>query len=575
MKHKSLFAILAVLVVFSLILAACTPAATPSPEAPPATEEPEMTEEPQPTEEPEMTEEPMAFEPMVYSAESCDYGGIIREIAAVDELTVRFSLCVPDPAFRSKAAFSVFAVQPKEWIEENAGSGALLERPIGTGPYMVDTWNRGDSIVFKRFADYWGTPAFAETLVFRWTSEGAQRKLELESGTVDGIDNPSPDDYAALEANPDVQLIGRPALNIFYVGFTNTFPPFDDARVRRAIAMGLDRQRIVDNFYPEGSSVATHFTPCSIDNACVGDPWYDYDLEAAKALLAEAGFPDGFETTIYYRDVFRGYLPEPNLVAQDLQAQLADLGITATIEVMESGAFIAESAAGNLNGIHLLGWGADYPHVTNFLDYHFGASQAQFGTPYPEIYEQLQLGAQIADPAEAEPYYVAANNAIRELVPMVPIANGASATAFRADVEGAHASPLSNEYFAAMNPGGRDTFVWMQNAEPISMYCADETDGESLRACEQVLEALLSYEVGGTTVQPGLATACEPNEDLTEYVCTLRPGVKFHDGSTLDANDVVVSWSVQWDAAHPFHTGNTGGFEYFSTLWGALLNADQ
>ena len=281
------------------------------------------------------------------------------------------------------------------------------------------------------------------------------------------------------------------------------------------------------------------------------------------------------ETTIYYRDVFRSYLPEPGNVATDIQAQLAELGIKAKIEVMESGAFIEESGAGRINGIHLLGWNADYPHITNFLDFHFGKSVLQFGNPYPEIYEKLASAAQIADPDEAEPLYVEANNAIRELVPMIPVAHGGSATVFKADVEGAHASPLGNEYFAVMDPGGRDTLVWMQNAEPISLYCNDETDGESLRACEQVLESLLAYEVGGTDVKPGLATSCEPNDDLTVWTCNLREGVKFHDGSSFDANDVVMSWVVAWDGTSKLHIGNTGLWEYFTYLWYDLLSEEN
>jgi ABC-type transport system substrate-binding protein len=438
----------------------------------------------------------------------------------------------------------------------------------------VDSWNRGDSIVFKRYDDYWGEKAKVGTLVFKWASEGAARLLELQSGTVDGIDNPTPDDFAVIKADPNLQVKDREALNVFYVGMTNTFPPFDNVTVRQAVAMAIDQQRIVDTFYPAGSTAAEYFTPCAIPNACVGDPWYTFDPVAAKALLAEAGFPDGFKTNLFYRDVVRGYLPQVTNVATDIQAQLKEnLNIDAEITVMESGAFIDASSQGQLEGFHLLGWGADYPHVTNFLDYHFGASQKQFGTAYASIYDNLVKGAAIADPAEAEQYYIAANNAIKAEVPMVPIAHGGSATAFRADVEGGHASPLTNEYFGVVKPGDRDTFVWMQNAEPISMYCADETDGESLRACEQVVESLYSYEVGGTAVQPALAEVCEANADLTVWTCTLRQGVKFHDGSTLDANDVAMSWIVGWDAANPLHIGNTGSFEYFATLWGALLNA--
>jgi peptide/nickel transport system substrate-binding protein len=123
---------------------------------------------------------------------------------------------------------------------------------------------------------------------------------------------------------------------------------------------------------------------------CQGDEWYDFDPEAARQMLADAGFPDGFETTVSYRDVFRVYLPDPGAVAVEIQTQLAEnLGITAEVVQMESGDFIEQSTTGNLDGIHLLGWGADYPHVTNFLDFHFAANNPQFGNAHPEIYEPL------------------------------------------------------------------------------------------------------------------------------------------------------------------------------------------
>ena len=573
MKANKFFWVLAVLMVASLVLAACQPATTPTTPPQPPAQQPTTPPEQPPAEQP--TTPPQAgFEPMVYGVESCEnYNGIIKEIAALDELTVRFTLCVPDPAFESKAAFTAFAIQPKEWIEAAMENRQILEKPIGTGPYVLDSWKRGDSIIFKRFNDYWGEKAKTETLVFRWASEPAARLLELQSGTVDGIDNPSPDDFDVIRSDPNLQLMEREALNIFYLGMTNTFEPFDKLEVRQAIAMGIDRQRIVDNFYPAGSSVASHFTPCSIPNGCVGEDWYEFNPEKARELLAKAGFPNGFKTKIYYRDVVRGYLPEPGLVATDIQAQLKqNLNIDAEIVVMESGAFIDESTSGRLNGFYLLGWGADYPHITNFLDFHFGRANPQFGKPFPEIYELLEQGARIADPDEVTPIYEQANNKIKELVPMVPIAHGGSGVAYRADVVGGHASPLGNEYFAIMDPGGRSTFVWMQNAEPISLYCGDETDGESLRACEQVLESLLGYEIGGTEVKPALATECSANEDLTVWTCKLRPNVKFHDGSAFDANDVVMSWVVAWDYKHPLHIGNTGSFEYFSYLWG-LMNA--
>lgn len=553
---KNLFSLLSALVLVSLMLAACGPAVTATEAPAAATEAPAMP----------------AYVGDKLEAPNCDYGGNMKAIEAVDEYTVKFTLCAPDPAFPSKIAFSSFAIQPKEHLEATGGSP--LENPVGTGPYQVAEWKRGEELIFKAFDGYWGEKAKTPTLVFRWQSEAAARLVELQSGTVDGIDNPGTDDFATIAADPNLQLINRPALNVMYIGFNNTTAPFDNELVRQAIAMSIDRASIIKNFYPAGSEVADYFTPCAIPNGCVGDAWYGFDPAKGKELLAQAGYADGFKTTLSYRDVVRGYMPQPSVVAQDIQSQLKqNLNIDVEIVVMESGAFLDAADSGTIQGMHLLGWGADYPDQTNFLDYHFGAgSSKQFGNKYEDIVAALKQAAALAMDADRKPLYEQANALIKQHVPMIPVAHGGSAVAFKSTVQGGHASPLGNEYFAVMSNGG-DTFVWMQNAEPISLYCADETDGESLRACEQVTESLLRYEVGGTAVEPALAESYAANADLTEWTFTLRQGVQFHDGSMLDANDVVASLVLQWDAANPLHKGNTGGFSYWSGLFGPYLNA--
>ncbi|HNQ94050.1 MAG TPA: ABC transporter substrate-binding protein, partial [Anaerolineales bacterium] len=567
---RNLFSLMSLLVLASMILAACgggptaTQVATDEPAAPP-TEAPTTAP---------ATEAPVAYEGMKVEAPSCDYGGGMKSIEAVDEFTVKITLCAPDPAVPAKVAFSSLGIQPSEYLESTGGTGDLLEKPIGTGPYKLESWERGNQIVFTRNDAYWGEPAKSPTLVFRWGSESAQRLLELQSGTVDAIDNVGPDDFATVQGDSSLNLMPRPALNVMYIGMTNTFAPFDNELVRQAFAQAIDRQRIVDNFYPTGSEVASHFTPCSIPNGCAGEAWYDFNVDAAKALLEQAGYgaSNPFPTVkLSYRNVVRGYLPDPVIVAQDIQAQLKEnLGVTVEINEMESGAFLDAANSGQLDGMHLLGWGADFPDVVNFLDAHFSAAAFdQFGTSFDDITDNLTQGGQLAAEADREPFYEAANNAIKTHVPMIPVAHGGSAIAYKASVEGAHASPLSTEIFAVMGVPGQDTFVWMQNAEPISLYCADETDGESLRACEQVTEPLLAYEIGGTATETsGLAESYTASDDLTVWTFTLRQGVTFHDGSTLDANDVVLSYVVQWDASHPLHKGNTGAFEYWTYLFG-------
>ena len=153
---------------------------------------------------------------------------------------------------------------------------------------------------------------------------------------------------------------------------------------------------------------------------------------------------------------------------------------------------------------------------------------------------------------------------------MVPIAHGASASAALNTVQNAHFRPFGAPLFHKNDPG-KDTYVFMQNAEPISLYCADETDGESLAPCQQVVEPLLGYAIDSGNIEPRLATDCTGNADATVWTCTLRNGVLFHDGSDLDANDVIASWRAGILASDPLHVGNTGAFEFYSYLWDVLI----
>ncbi len=558
----------------AIVVAACGGAATPTPA--PATAAP-------PTAAP-ATEVP--FEALTYPSTGgdvdCaaqkfngqDYVGELKQIKALDAKTVEFTLCTPDVAFLSKVAFASVPVFDSDWLAQAVADGSFLDKPNGTGPYTLKEWTKGDRMVLEANPNYWGDKAQVPNLVFRWSGEAAQRLVELKSGTVDGIDNPGTDDIATIQADSTLRFDPRAALNVFYLGMNNTIKPWDNEKVRQAIGLGIDRKRIVDTFYPKGSEVATHFVPCVIPFSCGGADWPSFDVGAAKALLADAGYKDGFKTKIQYRDVVRGYLPDPAVVAQDLQAQLkANLNIDATIEVQESGTYLDNNAAGTLDGLFMLGWTGDWPDATNFMDYHFGAGAGKkFGTPYEDIVAALNTGGQTADTAVRQEAYTKANELIRQHVPMVPIAHSASGTAWLADVEGAVSSPLGDEFFFPVKPGTRDTVVWMQNAEPLSLYCPDETDGETIRACIQIYQGLYTVKVGGTDPIPALATECKPNTELSVWTCTLRDGVTYQNGAALDANDVVTSYSAQWDAANPLHKGRTSVFEYWATLFGGYLN---
>lgn len=510
---------------------------------------------------------------LAYEADDCDYGGTIRSIRATAPDRVEFVLCEPDGAFPQKIAFVSLGIQPLEHLVATGGGGDELTRvPIGTGSYRLDSWDAGSEIVLARFDDYWGDPALEETAIFRWASDAETRLAELQAGAVDGIDNVGAGDFELIDDDRTLRLYEREGLNVMYVGMNNTIAPFDNLLVRQAIAHAINKQRIVDNYYPPGSTVANQFTPAAIFGYTSETEPFSYSPEEARRLLEESGVELPLEVTLSIRDVVRSYLPQPQVVAEEIQAQLGEIGINVTVDVMESGDFIDASERGEL-AMFLLGWSADYPDATNFLDVHFGrGASLALGDPNLDVIALLDEAGRSADSTERLALYGQVNELLRDDVPMLPVANGGSAVAFASRIRGAHASPLSNERLSAMSDRRDDDIIFMQNGEPAGLYCADESDGEALRVCGQILEPLLNYDVGSTYVVPALATDYRVSEDAITWEFMLREAV-FHDGSTLDANDVVATFVVQWDAAHPLHIGRDGSFSYWGYLFKAFLNA--
>ena len=498
----------------------------------------------------------------------------IAKIEAVDELTVRFTLCAPDPAFTQKLAVTNFSVNDSGWLAAAIADGSLATTMNGTGPLELLAWEQGVQIVLSRNGSYWGDKAASERVVIQWEPESAARLLQLRAGTVDAADNAAPTDEAAITADASLALLTRPGFNTFYLNFNNRYAPVSDVRVRQAIATALDRQRIVDLFYPSGTTLATHVPPCVIDGACVGDAWYAQDLVAARALLTEAGYPNGLNLTLSLRETPRAFLPDPVAVATDIQAQLAAVGIRVTLDVQEAGGYIGKLLSGELRGASFSAALPDYPEAWNSLGIDFGSTSGPaHGDQYPRLVALLDDAQRESDPAAREALFTQINNEIRTQVPVVPIANGASLIATRAAVRGLVASPVAMERFDRVSVEGSNTFTWLQGGEPAGLYCMDEEDREAVRICAQVMEGLYGYAVGGTAAEPRLATECVASADGLVVECALRRDVRFHNGARLDAGDVLDSFAAAWDCAHPLHVGRTGSFRGWSWIMGTL-NAD-
>ncbi|MBP8974934.1 MAG: ABC transporter substrate-binding protein, partial [Anaerolineae bacterium] len=247
------------------------------------------------------TDHPTHFPEVVFEYYEAMWGGfddasIITNVEATGEYEVTFTLSEPYGPMLNTLAMPMFAISSPAAIE---AAGAAYGTPsVGyscTGPYKFVEWVSDDHITLVRNENYWGEiPGNVDTIIYRVIPNAAARLAALQSGAIDAFEQPNVEDLPAIESGDNTYLMYRPSMNTFYLAFNYRVKEFRDVRVRQAIAMAINRQEIVDAFFPPGAQVATTFVPPSLWGYNPDVPAWDYDPEGAKALLAEAGYPDGF-----------------------------------------------------------------------------------------------------------------------------------------------------------------------------------------------------------------------------------------------------------------------------------------
>ncbi len=495
---------------------------------------------------------------------------LLASIEAIAPRTIRFTLNRPDAAFLQKMAFPAFGPQSPANIKKYGGGGDLIRNPAGTGPFKFVEWVPDDHITLKRNDDYWGEKPELETLAYRAIKEAPARFLELQAGTVDGVDNLSPDDIPAAQADPNIEVYLRPPFNVGFLGINRAHEPFDDQRVRQAVAMAINKAELVQAFYPPTAEAAIQFVPPHIFGHTDGLQDWPYDPDQARALLVQAGYPDGFQTTLWVMAISRPYFPNPDRVGEVLQADLAAVGIQAEIVTLDWGTYLDKVYAGEAD-LFLNGWMADYPDAINFLDTFFGAgSDDSLGLKFPELVQMLQEAGSTLDKAQRQALYDQANQFVHDHVPAVPIVHNSSAIAFRKTVKGIKASPFSQEFFYPASVEGKNGLIFGRSGDSVGLDCVDVSDFESLMVCAQIFEPLVAFEPGTTNVVPALAESWEVSDDLLTWTFHLRKGVKFHDGTDLDAEAVAFNFERWWDKDNPYHVGHTGSFVHWTYYFGGF-----
>lgn len=501
------------------------------------------------------------------------YTGLIGRIQAVNVRTIRFTLCAPDGAFLARIAHPSLGILEAATLGRLAADPAAARSIAGTGPYRIEEWDAGGDLILAAASGKTTPSARTPTVILRWAADPAQRTNQLQAASVDGIDAPGPADISRIETLPELAVVPRAGLETAYLAFGDD-AVFGDVRVRLAIAGGLDRQALAAGAFPAGSTAATHLAPCEIAGACAGSDWYTFNAPAAAAALAATSFDLRPTYPLHVPNEAIPGLPDPLAIATAVQGQLRDnLGLQTTIDVVDASSFSPAAAGGALGGLYLDGIGSTVADPASFLAPILGSDSG--GTPArraPKVASALAAAAATPDATARESAFKTANDAIRSTVPLIPLVHPGSVAAYRSDVRGVVASPLGIDPLGSFTPGDRPQLVFMQGTDPGGAYCGDRASTDAFRVCALVTEPLYGFASGTLAVEPRLAQRCTPNADATVWTCTLREGVRFHDGAPLDAGDVLATYVAQWDPSQPLRTAHPdAAFAGWQALFGGFL----
>ncbi|HEY8381768.1 MAG TPA: ABC transporter substrate-binding protein [Microvirga sp.] len=380
---------------------------------------------------------------------------LLQAVEKLDDRTVRIRLARPDSVFLANLAMPFNVVLSAEYGAAMLKAGTpdrLDQEPIGTGPFEFVSYQKDVAIRFKAFRAFWGAEQAISALVFAITPNASVRLTKLKAGECHAMAFPSPGDAARIAADPTLTLMRQEGLNIGYMALNTSRPPFTDVRVRRAINMAIEKDAIIEAVYQGAGVVAKNPVPPTLWSYNVDVRDYPYDPAEARRLLGEAGYPEGFETDLWYMPVSRPYNPNGKRIAEMIQADLAKVGIRLRLVTDEWSLYRARLQAGEAT-MALYGWTGDNGDPDNFLHLLLGCTAARIGGNNiarwcHRDYDALVTEAKVrSDQSERDALYRRAQVIAKDEAPWVPLAHSVVFMAARREVTGFVMDPLGRHIF--------------------------------------------------------------------------------------------------------------------------------
>ena len=356
----------------------------------------------------------------------------INGVEVLDDYTIKLTTEKPMATILNNLSHDCIVVLNEKYVKENGDK--IGQKPMGTGPYKFVSWESGDRVVLEAFPEYWRGEAAVKNLIFRNVVEETNRTIGLETGELDIIYNVGSMDKKKIKDDGRFNLIEAPQARVEYLGFNVKKKPYDNPKVREAISYTLDQKPIIDTVFLGSAEPATSIIGPKILYSVEVEK-FTQNLEKAKELLKEAGYPNGFKAKLWTSDN-----PSRRDMAIIIQDQLKQIGIDVTVETLEWGAYLDGTGRGEQE-MYLLGWTT----VTRDPDYGIAEltsteTQGNAGNrsfySNPELDKLLKAGKIEMNPEKRKEIYKKAQEIIRRDIPMYMILYPTQAVATQKNIKG-------------------------------------------------------------------------------------------------------------------------------------------
>jgi ABC-type transport system substrate-binding protein len=399
----------------------------------------------------------------------------IQRVEKIDNYTVKIVLSRSNAAIMtSLAMFTVSIVSPTNAAKWGADA---FKNPCGTGPFKFVEWVKDDHITVEANKEYWRGAPKLDKIIYRVIKDPSARLLAIQAGEIQGMEYPDPASLASIEADNNLHLLTAAGMNVGYIAMNNGygyndsnkngmhdqnepwvktpgyFAPFTNRSVRQAVNYAINKTSIIKNLYKGTAIVAKNGMPpfmLGYNDAIVD---YTYNPTKAKELLTEAGYPNGFNTTLWVMPVSRPYMFDPTKIGEAIQSYLEAVNIHVTIYQIDWATYLAKTQAGE-HPMCLLGWTGDNGDPDNFMNVLYGANACTIGTAgnvafynNTDVQDLLSSALQTYDTTQRANLYKESQVIIHDDAPFVYLAHANQNLVFTKNVQGFILNPTARYFF--------------------------------------------------------------------------------------------------------------------------------